>query len=287
MLTVIRSSDGDFVENFININEPQQSEDHLGRRSKDAHNRADNKSRNTTTNHKDTAADNHRAARGPRPAPLLLPKNLAQEAYIDALENPLIDIVFATGPAGTGKTMLAALAAIKQLQSGTIEKIVITRPAVSVDEQHGFLPGTLIEKMQPWVLPILDYFYEVFTRKEVVNLIEMGIIDVSPLAYMRGRTLKHSFVLADECQNMLPSQMKMLLTRIGTGSKIVVTGDMAQHDRGFDQNGLKDILLRMTANPRIAVCRFEDQDVERHPIIASILRYYDDERTADRSPRAK
>jgi len=104
---------------------------------------------------------------------------------------------------------------------------------------------------------------------------EEGILDISPLAYMRGRTLKNSFILADECQNMTPSQMKMLLTRIGEGSKIVVTGDMAQHDRGYEQNGLKDILNRMTPHSRISVCSFGDRDVERHPVIAAILKFYE------------
>ena len=207
----------------------------------------------------------------------LIPKNISQEIYIDALENPDIDIVFATGPAGTGKTMLAAVTAIKKLKEGEVEKIVITRPAISVDEQHGFLPGTLIEKMQPWVLPILDYFYEYYSKKDVIAMMEEDIISVSPLAYMRGRTFKKSFIISDECQNMNISQMKMLLTRIGTGSKIVVTGDMAQHDRGYEQNGLKDIIERMGSyyDNRIALCRFDHHDVERHPIIETILKFYE------------
>lgn len=204
----------------------------------------------------------------------LLPKNLAQERYLDALEDQNVDIVFATGPAGTGKTMLAALQGIKQLNEGTIEKIVITRPAISVDEQHGFLPGTLIEKMQPWVLPILDYFYQYYNKKQVLSMIEDDIIEIAPLAYMRGRTFKNCWILADECQNSTPSQMKMLLTRIGDGSKIIVTGDMAQHDRGYEQNGLKDILYRYRKDPRISVCHFNDGDIERHPVIERILEFY-------------
>ena len=172
--------------------------------------------------------------------------------------------------------MLAAVAAIKALKSGEINKIVITRPAVSVDEQHGFLPGTLVEKMQPWILPILDYFYEYYPKQKVLSMIEDGTIDIVPLAFMRGRTFKSSFILADEGQNTLPSQMKMLLTRIGTGSKMVVTGDMNQHDRGFDQNGLKDILERLQNHPGIAVCKFTNSDIERHPIIDTILDMYRD-----------
>ena len=118
----------------------------------------------------------------------LLPKNLAQEAYIEALEDPSINIILAAGPAGTGKTMLATLAGIKQLQDKLVSKIIITRPAISVDEQHGFLPGSLVEKMHPWVLPILDYFYQVYTKKEVLRMIEDDVIEIAPLAYMRGRT---------------------------------------------------------------------------------------------------
>lgn len=180
---------------------------------------------------------------------VLLPKNRAQEKYIDALKNPDISVVVATGPAGTGKTMLATISAVKMLKDETINKIIITRPAISVDEQHGFLPGSLIEKMQPWVLPILDYFYEYYSKKQVLNMIENDLIEIAPLAYMRGRTFRNAFIIADECQNTTVSQMKMLLTRIGTGSRIVVTGDMEQHDRGYEQNGLK-ISLTERAPPR-------------------------------------
>lgn len=205
---------------------------------------------------------------------ILLPRSLAQEKYIDALKDPLVSVVFATGPAGTGKTMLATLAAIQQLKNKHIEKIIITRPAVSVDEQHGFLPGTLIEKMQPWVLPILDYFTPYYNKKQITNLIENDVLEIAPLAYMRGRTFDNCFIIADECQNTLPSQMKMLLTRIGQGSKVVVTGDVEQHDRGFEQNGLRDILDRMHPHPGISVCHFSKKDISRHPLIETILDFY-------------
>jgi phosphate starvation-inducible PhoH-like protein len=204
----------------------------------------------------------------------LLPRSLAQEKYIDALKDPNVSVVFATGPAGTGKTMLATLAAIQQLKNKQIEKIIITRPAVSVDEQHGFLPGTLIEKMQPWVLPILDYFAPYYNKKQITNLIEHDVLEIAPLAYMRGRTFNNCFIIADECQNTLPSQMKMLLTRIGMGSKVVVTGDVEQHDRGFEQNGLRDILDRMQPHPSISVCSFGKKDISRHPLIETILDFY-------------
>ena len=211
----------------------------------------------------------------PRQRIRLLPKNLAQEAYIEALEDPTINIILAAGPAGTGKTMLATLAGIKQLQDKLVGKIIITRPAISVDEQHGFLPGSLVEKMHPWVLPILDYFYQVYTKKEVLKMIEDDVIEIAPLAYMRGRTFSDAWIIGDEMQNATPNQMKMLCTRIGTGSTLVITGDVTQHDRGFDDNGLKDIMNRYDSHPGIAVCKFNDTDVERHPIIETILKMYE------------
>lgn len=206
----------------------------------------------------------------------LVPKNLNQETYIDRLEDPAVSIVFAVGPAGTGKTMFATTAGIAALRNNDIKKIIITRPAVSVDEQHGFLPGTLVDKMQPWVLPILDYFYEYYSKKQVLTMIENGIIEIVPLAYMRGRTFKDAWIIADEFQNSTPNQMKMLLTRIGEGSKIIVTGDIQQHDRGFEINGLKDLIERFQNQKGIALCNFNNVDVERHPIIDTILKMYKD-----------
>jgi phosphate starvation-inducible PhoH-like protein len=207
---------------------------------------------------------------------MLIPKNLNQETYIDYLEDPHVKVVFAVGAAGTGKTMLATYAGIKALKEGAVKKIIITRPAVSVDEQHGFLPGTLVDKMQPWVLPILDYFYEFYSKKQVADMIETGMIDIVPLAYMRGRTFHNSWIIADEFQNSTPNQMKMLLTRIGMNSKIIVTGDIQQHDRGFEANGLKDVLNRAQGVTGMKVCKFSDSDVERHPIIESVLAMYRD-----------
>jgi len=204
----------------------------------------------------------------------LIPKNLNQENYIEKLEDPTCNIVVAVGPAGTGKTLLATMAGIAALKNNEIQKIIITRPAVSVDEQHGFLPGTLVEKMQPWVLPILDYFYEYYSKKQVLSMIENDKLEIVPLAYMRGRTFKNAWIIADEFQNSTPNQMKMLLTRIGDNSKIIVTGDMQQHDRGFETNGLKDIIERFKNQDRLAVCSFQNVDVERHPVIDTILKMY-------------
>lgn len=208
----------------------------------------------------------------------ILPKNLAQEDYLALLDDPHKDIVFATGPAGTGKTMIAVLAAIRALKAGEVDKIVVTRPAVSVDEQHGFLPGTLVEKMAPWTRPIFDVFEEYYSPKEIEAMISENIIEIAPLAYMRGRTFKNAWIIADEMQNATPNQMKMLLTRIGTGSRIIVTGDLAQHDRGYDNNGLKDFIHRLTDHSqRIGAVEFSQRDVERHPAVKEVLAIYGDE----------
>lgn len=208
----------------------------------------------------------------------ILPKNLAQEDYLALLDDTSKDIIFASGPAGTGKTMIAVLAAIRALKSGECDKIVVTRPAVSVDEQHGFLPGTLVEKMAPWTRPIFDVFEEYYSPKDIEVMIAENIIEIAPLAYMRGRTFKNSWIIADEMQNATPNQMKMLLTRIGSGSRIIVTGDLAQHDRGFDNNGLKDFIKRVgTQSQRIGTVEFTKNDVERHPAVKEVLKLYGDE----------
>jgi len=208
----------------------------------------------------------------------IVPRNLAQEQYLELLKNPKKFIVFAIGPAGTGKTMLGVQMAIKQLKEGMISKIIITRPAVSVDEEHGFLPGTLNQKMEPWTRPIMDVFEEYYHPKEIAEMLEDGVIEISPLAYMRGRTFKNAFVIADEMQNATPSQMKMLLTRIGDGSRMVVTGDLNQADRPRE-NGLLEFcnLYGQGGEYRmIAMARFEQQHVERHPVVREILKLYKD-----------
>jgi len=208
----------------------------------------------------------------------ILPKNLTQEDYLALLDDTRKNIVFATGPAGTGKTMMAVLAAIRALKGNECEKIVVTRPAVSVDEQHGFLPGTLVEKMAPWTRPIFDVFEEYYSPKEIECMISENIIEIAPLAYMRGRTFKNAWILADEMQNATPNQMKMLLTRIGERSRIVVTGDVTQHDRGFEANGLRDIISRLADHStRIGAVEFDQRDVERHPAVKEVLKIYGDE----------
>jgi phosphate starvation-inducible protein PhoH and related proteins len=213
-----------------------------------------------------------------RPRVQLYPKNLNQEDYLFKLNDPSKMIVFATGPAGTGKTMLAVQWAVDQLKYGDASKIIITRPAVSVDEEHGFLPGDLNEKMAPWTRPIFDVIAENYTAKEIEHMVTEGIIETSPLAYMRGRTFKNAVVIADEMQNTTPSQMKMLLTRLGQGSKMVVTGDLQQADRPSN-NGLLEFLKLYNnfENHRyVDICHFTVGDVERHEAVKEILAIYGD-----------
>jgi phosphate starvation-inducible PhoH-like protein len=205
----------------------------------------------------------------------LVPKNLAQEEYIEYLNNEQKNIVFAVGPAGTGKTYLAVLKAIQGLREGQIKKLILTRPAVSVDEKHGFLPGDLNAKMQPWLLPIIDYLEEYYSMEQINTLIKENVIEIAPLGFMRGRSFKNAFIIADEIQNATPSQVKMLLTRFGEGCKMVITGDLAQHDRGFEQNGLKDFLDRFSgSSSRIETVRFQNCHIERHPVVSEVLGIY-------------
>lgn len=207
----------------------------------------------------------------------IIPRNKNQETYVLKLLEPGKDIVFGIGPAGTGKTMLAVQAAVKSFFEREVDKIIVTRPAVSADEDLGFLPGTLEEKMAPWTRPIFDVFREYFYANEIESMIKEGVIEISPLAYMRGRTFKDSYIIADEMQNATPNQMKMLLTRIGQGSKMVVTGDLAQADRLKD-NGLIDFVnhLEKSNTQHIAVCNFAQGDIERHEAVKEVLEIYGD-----------
>jgi len=208
----------------------------------------------------------------------ILPRNRNQETYVLSLLNQQKDIVFGIGPAGTGKTLLAVQVAVKLFKEGAIDKIIVTRPAVSVDEDLGFLPGTLEDKMAPWTRPIFDVLRDYFNAKEIEGMIAEGIIEIAPLAYMRGRTFKRSFILADEMQNATQNQMKMLLTRLGEHSMMAVTGDLAQADRLKD-NGLINFtnLLESRGSDSLDVVRFEQGDIERHKAVAEVLRVYGDE----------
>jgi len=208
----------------------------------------------------------------------IIPRNIHQESYVVKLLDPSTSIVFGVGPAGTGKTLLAVMAAVKLFKEGKVDKIIVTRPAVSVDEDLGFLPGTLEQKMAPWTRPIFDVLRDYFDAKQIEGMIEEGIIEIAPLAFMRGRTFKNSFILADEMQNATPNQMKMLLTRLGEGSRMAVTGDLAQADRLTD-NGLIEFtnLLQSKHTAHLDIVQFEQGDIERHDAVKEILQIYGDE----------
>ena len=208
----------------------------------------------------------------------ILPRSKHQEQYVLKLLDPKKDIVFGIGPAGTGKTLLAVQVAVKLFKEGKVDKIIVTRPAVSVDEELGFLPGTLEQKMAPWTRPIFDVLREYFDARQIEGMIEEGIIEIAPLAYMRGRTFKNAFILADEMQNATPNQMKMLLTRLGEGSMMAVTGDLAQADRLKD-NGLIDFtkLLETSNTSRLDIVHFQQGDIERHEAVKEVLQVYGDE----------
>src|SRR6056297_1106982 len=208
----------------------------------------------------------------------ILPRNRNQEAYVLNLLDEQKDIVFGIGPAGTGKTLLAVQVAVKLFKEKEIDRIVITRPAVSVDEDLGALPGTLEQKMAPWTRPIFDVLREYFSSYEIEGMIQEGVIEIAPLSYMRGRTFKDAFIIADEMQNTTPNQMKMLLTRLGEGSYMAVTGDLEQADRSKD-NGLITFLMHLEKkNPaHLDIVRFAQGDVERHPAVKEVLQMYGDE----------
>ncbi len=208
----------------------------------------------------------------------LIPRNLAQEKYIADLHDTTQRIVFATGPAGTGKTYLAVQKAVQSFMNGEVSRVVITRPAVTVDEDLGFLPGTLEKKMAPWVRPLMDVFEEYYSPKEITLMIEEGTIEISPLAYMRGRTFKDCVIVFDEAQNATVKQLKMCLTRIGEGTRMFVTGDLKQSDlRG--ENGLYQFFKKLEAcgSSTISLTNFSRDDIERDPIVEEVLRCYGEE----------
>lgn len=209
----------------------------------------------------------------------LIPRTRNQERLVLALQDTAQHIVVTVGPAGTGKTYLAMQAAVKALKEGATDRIVMTRPAVGVeDEKHGFLPGNLVAKMEPWTRPLLDVLREYYRPQEITAMIEDQVIEIAPLAFMRGRTFKNAWVIADEMQNATPAQCKMLMTRIGSHSKIIITGDVEQADRQQGENGLMDLCERLQKGgvEGIAVCHLDAKDVQRHRIIGSVLRLYAD-----------
>ena len=209
----------------------------------------------------------------------IVPRTRNQERLVLALQDADQHIVITAGPAGTGKTYLAMLAAVKAFREGDVDRIVLTRPAVGVeDEKHGFLPGDLNQKMDPWVRPLTDILREYYRQPDIQAMMDDQRIEIAPLAFMRGRTFKSAYIIADEMQNATPNQCKMLMTRIGEGSKIVITGDVEQADRNRGNNGLLDLCQRLGEGgvKGIAVCSLDNQDIQRHRIIDSVLRLYTD-----------
>jgi phosphate starvation-inducible PhoH-like protein len=205
------------------------------------------------------------------------PKSYNQEQYVKYLNDYKTKVLFAVGPAGTGKTMFACNAAIRELKSGSINKIVLTRPVVPVEEDIGFLPGNINKKMDPWTRPIFDTFLEFFSQKDIDLMVYNNIIEISPLAYMRGRTFKKSFIIADEMQNSSPNQMKMLVTRLGENSRMVITGDLEQSDL-TKENGLHDFIHKLhifnDTTELIYRIHFDNDDIERSEIVKKIVDVY-------------
>ncbi len=204
----------------------------------------------------------------------IYPKTFNQVKYLDAIEeNPL---TFGVGPAGTGKTYLAVAVAVKELKKGEVKKIILTRPVVEAGESLGFLPGDLKEKVDPYLIPLYDALYEMLGLESTQTLIEKGIIEIAPLAYMRGRTLENAFIILDEAQNTTTSQMKMFLTRLGFGSKMIVTGDPSQVDLKHNvRSGLREALSILRNIEDIKIIEFERLDVVRHPLVQNILERYE------------
>jgi len=205
-------------------------------------------------------------------------RNPKQDEFLKLLDNDSIPIVVAIGVPGSGKTHMACVTGLKKLHEGSVQKLIITRPAVSVDENHGFLPGSLEDKMDPWMRPIYDSFYHFYSPQKISSMIEDKIIEICPLAYTRGRTFENAWIVGDECQNTSVTQMKMLLTRIGPNSKMILTGDLQQSDLPYQLNGLLDLVKRIdmygSEDNKISKIHFGVDDVIRHPIIKNILHLY-------------
>jgi len=208
------------------------------------------------------------------------PKNSSQDEYVKMLKIKQKKIIVATGPAGTGKTLFATEFGMKNFLMNNVEKIIFTRPSVSVDEDLGYLPGTLEEKMAPWVRPIYDIIYRFINPKEVTQLVEDKVIEISPLGYMRGRTFKNAWIIADEMQNSTVAQMKMLLTRLGENSRLIITGDLEQHDRKNEKNGLEDFLekFRGKRSSSITNIMFDKEDIQREEVVKEVLDIYSSEK---------
>lgn len=216
------------------------------------------------------------------------PKTLGQKKYVDAITNNMI--VFGVGPAGTGKTYLAMAKAITAFKNEEVSRIILTRPAIEAGEKLGFLPGDLQSKVDPYLRPLYDALYQIMGAEAFQRNMEKGLIEVAPLAYMRGRTLDNAFIILDEAQNTTPAQMKMFLTRIGFGSKAVITGDQTQKDLPNGQkSGLDDAMKILKNIEDIRVCTLDSKDVVRHPLVQKIVNAYEvyEKKAENKSRRAK
>ncbi len=210
------------------------------------------------------------------------PKTLGQKAYVDALRRKMI--VFGLGPAGTGKTYLAMAMAITAFRNNEVGRIILTRPAIEAGEKLGFLPGDLQSKIDPYLRPLYDALYQIMGAESFLKNSERGLIEVAPLAYMRGRTLDNAYIILDEAQNTTPAQMKMFLTRIGFGSKVAVTGDTSQKDLPAGQVSGLDVAISVLKNiDDIAICSLTSKDVVRHPLVQKIVKAYEEYESRSRN----
>ena len=216
------------------------------------------------------------------------PKTLGQKTYVDEIRDKMI--VFGLGPAGTGKTYLAMAMAITAFKNNEVGRIILTRPAIEAGEKLGFLPGDLQSKVDPYLRPLYDALYQIMGAESFTANMEKGLIEVAPLAYMRGRTLDNAYIILDEAQNTTPAQMKMFLTRIGFGSKVVITGDLTQKDLPKDTTSGLDVAMRVLSKvDEIGMVKLTSQDVVRHPLVQKIVKAYEEyeERMAKKQTRSK
>lgn len=214
------------------------------------------------------------------------PKTIGQKKYVDAIRNQMI--VFGLGPAGTGKTYLAMAMAITAFKNNEVGRIILTRPAIEAGEKLGFLPGDLQSKIDPYLRPLYDALYQIMGAESFIKNSEKGLIEVAPLAYMRGRTLDNAFIILDEAQNTTPAQMKMFLTRIGFGSKVVITGDATQKDLPAGAVSGLDVATKVVKNIEdIAICNLTSKDVVRHPLVQKIVKAYEEFERKSERPKDK
>ncbi|MDY3920000.1 MAG: PhoH family protein [Candidatus Limivivens sp.] len=214
------------------------------------------------------------------------PKTLGQKQYVEAIREKMI--VFGLGPAGTGKTYLAMAMAITAFKDEEVGRIILTRPAIEAGEKLGFLPGDLQSKVDPYLRPLYDALYQIMGAESFSKNMEKGLIEVAPLAYMRGRTLDNAFIILDEAQNTTPAQMKMFLTRIGFGSKVIITGDLSQKDLPKEQQSGLDVALKVLKNvDEISFCTLTSKDVVRHPLVQKIVNAYEDYESRQNTGGAK